>query len=117
MLGSGAIVAIAEGTDMVDLALNATRFFRNESCGKCVPCRVGSQKMVDTIFAVLDGRGTKEDIAIVDQLSDALLMTSICGLGQVVPAPILSTLEFFRNEIDSRIDKTRVMSPSPVAKT
>ena len=108
MLGSGAIVAIAEGTDMVDLALNATRFFRNESCGKCVPCRVGSQKMVDTIFAVMDGRGTKEDIAVVDQLSDTLLMTSICGLGQVVPAPILSVLHFFKNEVDARIDKTRI---------
>jgi formate dehydrogenase/NADH-quinone oxidoreductase subunit F len=110
MLGSGAIVAMAEGTDMVELALNAVRFFRNESCGKCVPCRVGSQKMVDTIFAIMDGRGTKEDIAHIDQLSDALLMTSICGLGQVVPAPILSTLEFFRNEIDQRIDKTRMMT-------
>ena len=106
MLGSGAIVAIAEGTDMVDLALNATRFFRNESCGKCVPCRVGSQKMVDTIFNVLDGRGSAEEIAEIDQLADTLLMTSICGLGQVVPAPILSVLHFFRNEINAHMDKT-----------
>ena len=111
MLGSGAIVAIAEGTDMVELALNACRFFRNESCGKCVPCRVGSQKMVDTIFAILDGRGTKEDIEHIDELSDTLLMTSICGLGQVVPAPILSVLEFFRDEIDARIDKTQLARP------
>ena len=68
----------------------------------------GSQKMVDTIFAILDGRGTKADIETIDHVSDALLMTSICGLGQVVPAPILSTIEFFRNEIDARIDKTRI---------
>jgi len=105
MLGSGAIVAIEEGTDMVDLALNATRFFRNESCGKCVPCRVGSQKMVDTIYNIMDGKGTVEDIANIDQLSDTLLMASICGLGQVVPAPILSTLEFFRDEVDAKMKK------------
>jgi NADH:ubiquinone oxidoreductase subunit F (NADH-binding) len=105
MLGSGAIVAIEEGTDMVDLALNATRFFRNESCGKCVPCRVGSQKMVDTIYNIMEGKGTAEDIANIDQLSDTLLMASICGLGQVVPAPILSTLEFFRDEVEAKMKK------------
>jgi NADH:ubiquinone oxidoreductase subunit F (NADH-binding) len=88
---------------MVDLALNAVRFFRNESCGKCVPCRVGSQKMVDTIYKIMDGKGTVEDLKVIDELSDVLLMASICGLGQVVPAPILSVLEFFKDEVDAKM--------------
>ncbi len=103
MLGSGAIVAVAEGTDMVELALNATRFYRNESCGKCVPCRVGSQKMVDIIYKISQGKGTKADLDDIKQLSDTLVMTSICGLGQVVPAPIESVLKYFKNEIDAKI--------------
>ena len=101
MLGSGAIVAITEGTCLLDLALNATRFFRNESCGKCVPCRVGSQKMVDIIYNMTQGRGTDDDYGIIERLSDTLLMTSICGLGQVVPAPIQSTVKYFKDEIDA----------------
>ncbi len=103
MLGSGAIVAIAEGTDMVEMALNATRFYRNESCGKCVPCRIGSQKMVDIIYKISAGKGTKADLDDIAQLSDTLVMTSICGLGQVVPAPIESVLKYFKNEIDAKI--------------
>jgi NADH:ubiquinone oxidoreductase subunit F (NADH-binding) len=88
---------------MVELALNATRFYRNESCGKCVPCRVGSQKMVDIIYKISQGKGPKADLEDIKQLSDTLVMTSICGLGQVVPAPIESVLKYFKNEIDAKI--------------
>jgi len=100
MLGSGALVVCADDTCMLDMALNAVRFFRNESCGKCVPCRVGSQKMVDILTGWTQGRGTREDFALVEELSDALRMTSICGLGQVVPAPIASVLQHFREEVE-----------------
>ncbi len=101
MLGSGAVVFMAEGTCMLDMALNAVRFFRNESCGKCVPCRVGSQKMVDIIYNLSQGKASDDDVAMIDTLADTLLMTSICGLGQVVPAPILSTLHYFRAEVNA----------------
>ncbi|MBE7464524.1 MAG: NAD(P)H-dependent oxidoreductase subunit E [Planctomycetes bacterium] len=103
MLGSGAIVAIAEGTDLVELALNATQFYRNESCGKCVPCRVGSQKLVDLLHRMAKKEGKREDFETIQRLSDTMLMTSICGLGQVVSAPIDSVLKHFKGEVDAKI--------------
>jgi NADH:ubiquinone oxidoreductase subunit F (NADH-binding) len=86
---------------MLDLALNFTRFYRNESCGKCVPCRVGSQKMVDLIAGLCQGTASDKELEAVPRVADTLLMTSICGLGQVVPSPILSLMEFFKDEIDA----------------
>jgi NADH:ubiquinone oxidoreductase subunit F (NADH-binding)/NADH:ubiquinone oxidoreductase subunit E len=103
MLGSGALIVLAEGTCMLDMALSATRFFRNESCGKCVPCRVGSQKLVDLLTGWTQGQGSSSDIALIEELSDALRLTSICGLGQVVPAPIASMMKHFREEVDAHI--------------
>jgi NADH:ubiquinone oxidoreductase subunit F (NADH-binding) len=98
MLGSGAIVVCAEGRCMLDMALNSVKFFRNESCGKCVPCRLGSQKMVDLLSAWTRGLGKAEDIEALEALSETLKQTSICGLGQFIPYSILSVLEHFREE-------------------
>jgi NADH:ubiquinone oxidoreductase subunit F (NADH-binding) len=92
MLGSGALVVVAEGTDIVELAANVVRFFRNESCGKCVPCRAGSQRAVQILDRYLAGR-TPLDTAELEQLGETLLLTSICGLGQVALNPILSVLK------------------------
>ncbi|HKV03552.1 MAG TPA: NADH-ubiquinone oxidoreductase-F iron-sulfur binding region domain-containing protein [Candidatus Acidoferrales bacterium] len=105
MLGSGALVVCAEGTCMLDMALNATQFFRNESCGKCVPCRVGSQKMVDLLAGWARGEGSSTDLALIDELSEALRLTSICGLGQVVPAPVSSVLKYFRDEVEAHLSR------------
>jgi len=103
MLGSGAVVVCAEPACMLDMALSATQFYRNESCGKCVPCRVGSQKMVDILAGWTQGNASSGDMALVDELSQALRLTSICGLGQVVPAPIASVLKYFREEVEAHI--------------
>jgi NADH:ubiquinone oxidoreductase subunit F (NADH-binding)/NADH:ubiquinone oxidoreductase subunit E len=103
MLGSGALLALSDEACMLDMALNAVRFFRNESCGKCVPCRVGSAKMVDILTEVARGRGRAEHLAMIDDLSHALIQTSICGLGQVVPVPIRSVLTHFRDEVDAHL--------------
>lgn len=103
MLGSGAIVVCAEGTCMLDIALNAVRFFKRESCGKCVPCRVGSAKMVEILTGITQGRGRREEIGLIDELSEALALTSICGLGQVVPNPIGSVLTHFREEVEDHL--------------
>jgi formate dehydrogenase beta subunit len=105
MLGSGAVVVCAEPACMLDMALSATQFYRNESCGKCVPCRVGSQKMVDILAGWSQGKGSPGDMALVDELSQALRLTSICGLGQVVPAPIASVLKYFREEVEAHISR------------
>jgi NADH:ubiquinone oxidoreductase subunit F (NADH-binding)/NADH:ubiquinone oxidoreductase subunit E len=110
MLGSGAMVVCAEGTCMLDMALNAVRFFRNESCGKCVPCRVGSQKMVELLTAWTRGRGSASDYTLLEELSEAMKLTSICGLGQVVPVPIASVLRHFREEVEAHF--TRRECPS-----
>jgi len=109
MLGSGAIVVCDDTTCMLDMALNAVRFYRNESCGKCVPCRVGSQKMTDLLVRWTQG-GVPEpqyraDLALLDELSNAMAQTSICGLGQIVPAPIQSVLKHFRAEVDAHVLK------------
>jgi formate dehydrogenase beta subunit len=103
MLGSGALVVCADDRCMLDMALNTTQFFRNESCGKCVPCRVGSQKLVAMLSAWTHGKSLPSDLALIDELSNALRLTSICGLGQVVPAPIASVLKHFRDEVDSHL--------------
>ena len=103
MLGSGAIVVLSDQACMLDMALNAVRFFKNESCGKCVPCRVGSAKMVDVLTDIAHGRGTAEHMAMIDDLAHTLILTSICGLGQVVPVPIKSVLVHFRDEIDDHL--------------
>ena len=107
MLGSGAIVVCDDTTCMLDMALNAVRFYRNESCGKCVPCRVGSQKMVDMLARWTQGalpeNQYRADLALLDELSLAMGLASICGLGQIVPAPIQSVLKHFRAEIDAHV--------------
>src|SRR5580704_10459816 len=103
MLGSGAIVVCAEGRCMLDMALNAVKFFRNESCGKCVPCRMGSQKMVDILTGWTHGKGTAADMALIDDLTEALKLTSICGLGQFAHSPLSSVLLHFRDEIDAHV--------------
>jgi NADH:ubiquinone oxidoreductase subunit F (NADH-binding)/NADH:ubiquinone oxidoreductase subunit E len=109
MLGSGAIVVCDDTTCMLDMALNAVRFYRNESCGKCVPCRVGSQKMVDLLVRWTQGAMPewhyRADLALLDELSQAMSLASICGLGQIVPAPIQSVLKHFRAEVDVHVLK------------
>jgi NADH:ubiquinone oxidoreductase subunit F (NADH-binding)/NADH:ubiquinone oxidoreductase subunit E len=107
MLGSGAIVVCDDTTCMLDMALTAVRFYRNESCGKCVPCRMGSQKMVELLARWTQG-GVSEgqyraDLALVEELSQAMSLTSICGLGQIVPAPVQSVLKHFRAQIDAHV--------------
>ena len=103
MVGSGAIVVCAEGRCMLDMALNAVRFYRNESCGKCVPCRVGSQKMVEMLTGWTQGLASAGDMALLDELSNAMRLTSICGLGQIAPAPLASVLKHFREVVDEHI--------------
>jgi len=99
MLGSGAVVFVAEGRDLLDVALSITRFFRNESCGKCVPCRVGSEKAV----VMIEEAGAEVDEALLRSLAETMQQTSICGLGQVALGPLLSILSRFPDRI-SRAD-------------
>jgi formate dehydrogenase beta subunit len=103
MLGSGALVAVAEGTDLLAAATNVLRFFRNESCGKCVPCRVGSHKAHAMLTEALQsGDGVEPIEDEIEQLEETLRMTSICGLGQVALGPVTSVLGLRRGATAAR---------------
>ena len=95
MLGSGALVVLAEGTDLLAAAVNVLRFFRDESCGKCVPCRVGSAKSHQILAGVLEAGGgpAQVDNARIGELATVMRRTSICGLGQVALGPVASVLK------------------------
>ena len=109
--GSGAIIVLDRSRCVLDAALNFTRFFRNESCGKCVPCRVGSQKMVDLIKDIRAGKsdagGVERYQTDIKRLDDILVRMSICGLGQVVPIPIMTVMKFWPQEIESHLNKKK----------
>ena len=101
MLGTGAVVVFAETRNLFDIATNLVRFFRNESCGKCVPCRIGSDRAVSLLEAVAEGSRTADELAELEPLNRTLEQTSICGLGQVALIPAISMLEHFPDEVPS----------------
>ena len=107
MLGAG-IVVYAEGSDMLDQALNCTEFFRNESCGKCVPCRQGSERLVQLGAEIKAGRAGAGRLGAIDDVVNdlrlALQQTSICGLGAVAGEPLATAFQFFRADIDRYTD-------------
>ena len=93
MLGSGALVVMAQDTDLLAAAVNVLRFFRDESCGKCVPCRVGSTKAHVILDSLLAAGGGPGDVnGDVRDLAEVMRRTSICGLGQVALGPVMSVL-------------------------
>jgi formate dehydrogenase/NADH-quinone oxidoreductase subunit F len=93
MLGSGAVVVLAEGTNLLAAATNVLRFFRDESCGKCVPCRAGSAKAHQILTGLLAaGGGTGDVDERIAQLEETMRRTSICGLGQVALGPVMSVV-------------------------
>jgi NADH:ubiquinone oxidoreductase subunit F (NADH-binding) len=103
MLGSGALTVVAEGTNLLAAGTNVLRFFRNESCGKCVPCRVGSNKALTLLTDLLEqGKGIADVPEEVVTLEETLRMTSICGLGQVALGPLLSVLGLERGGAEAR---------------
>jgi NADH:ubiquinone oxidoreductase subunit F (NADH-binding)/NADH:ubiquinone oxidoreductase subunit E len=105
MLGAAALVVVAEGTDMIEVATNVVRFFRNESCGKCVPCRTGTQKVVQMLEDILDGRGNGALLDVLPDLEETLAETSICGLGQVALNPITSALKYWGDELAGYLER------------
>ena len=102
MLGA-AFVVYGDRADMVEQALNCVAFYRNESCGKCVPCRLGSQKLVDAPSELRAGRLRRQELGVIGELSDATGSTSICGLGQVAANPIATVLKFFPEEVEKHL--------------
>jgi NADH:ubiquinone oxidoreductase subunit F (NADH-binding)/(2Fe-2S) ferredoxin/Pyruvate/2-oxoacid:ferredoxin oxidoreductase delta subunit len=98
MMGSGGMIVMDEDTCMVDVALYFLRFAQEESCGKCVPCRIGTREMADILARITTGGGREEDPARLEELAVTVHKASLCGLGQTAPNPVLATLRYFREE-------------------
>jgi bidirectional [NiFe] hydrogenase diaphorase subunit len=103
IMGSGGMIVIDEGTDMVDVARFFMTFCQDESCGKCVPCRVGTVQLNHLLTRIIDKVATPQDLQLLESLCDMVKNASLCGLGQTAPNPVLSTLRYFRDEYTSRI--------------
>jgi NADH-quinone oxidoreductase subunit F len=98
IMGSGGLVVMDEDTCMVDLARYFLAFTQDESCGKCVPCRLGTKQMLTILEDICAGRGTEQDLELLETLGEAVQKGSLCGLGQTAPNPVLTTLRYFRDE-------------------
>ena len=98
MIGSGGLVVMDENTCMVEVARFFMRFTQNESCGKCVPCREGTKRMLEILDRIIDNQGTLEDLDLLTELSDTITSTALCGLGQSACKPVQSTMKYFREE-------------------
>lgn len=98
MMGSGGLIVMDENTCMVDIAKFFLAFTVDESCGKCVPCRIGNKRLYEILEKITEGKGTMEDIDKLEQLSKDVIEGSLCGLGKTSPNPILSTLKYFKDE-------------------
>jgi NADH-quinone oxidoreductase subunit F len=107
IMGSGGMVVTDEDTCMVDLARYFMSFVQEESCGKCVPCRVGTKAMLTVLERICAGKGQPGDVEYLERLGQEVKRASLCGLGQTAPNPVLSTIRYFRDEYEAHIrDKT-----------
>lgn len=107
IMGSGGLVVMDDRTCMVDVARFFLEFTRKESCGTCVPCRVGTKHLVDILTRICEGKGQKGDIHRLEELANDVKAGSLCGLGQTAPNPVLSTLQYFRDEYEAHINEKR----------
>ena len=105
IMGSGGMVVMDESTCMVGMAKFFLDFTAKESCGKCVHCRLGTKRMLEILTRIVDGKGEKGDIELLEELCYAVKDGALCGLGQTAPNPVLTTLKYFRNEYEAHIKK------------
>ncbi len=107
IMGSGGLVIMDEDTCMVDVAKFFLEFTQRESCGKCVPCREGTKQMLLTLERITRGEGTLEDLDKLEELAVMVKESSLCGLGQTAPNPVLTTLRYFRHEYEAHINEKK----------
>ncbi len=105
IMGSGGMVVMDEDTCMVDVARYFLSFTQDESCGKCVPCRLGTKQMLDILEDITNGKGKLEDIDLLLNLGEQVKAGSLCGLGQTAPNPVLTTIRYFRDEYEEHIKR------------
>ena len=107
IMGSGGLVVLDEANCMVDTAKFFLEFTQRESCGKCVPCREGTKKMLDILTRITEGNGKPEDLDTLQYLGEQIKATSLCALGGTAPNPVLTTLKYFRHEYEAHINEKR----------
>ncbi|WP_300383682.1 NADH-quinone oxidoreductase subunit NuoF [Clostridium sp.] len=107
MMGSGGMIVMDEDNCMVDIAKFYLEFIVDESCGKCTPCRIGSKRLLEMLNKIVEGRGTKEDLKKLKDLSKVIKDTALCGLGQTAPNPVLSTMTYFMDEYDAHVNEKK----------
>ena len=112
MLGTGAIVVMEEGTDMVDVARRQMHFFAHESCGKCTPCRMGTRQLTNTLDRIVAGKGRKGDIGLLEYTCNHMVGNTFCPMGDAAVNPVMSTLKYFRQEYEHYIEHK---GPMPMA--
>jgi bidirectional [NiFe] hydrogenase diaphorase subunit len=113
IMGSGGMIVMDETSNMVDVARFFMEFCMSESCGKCVPCRVGTYQMHELLDKICRGEGRQRDLDLLKELCDVVRNTSLCGLGQTAPNPVLSTLRYFESEYNTLInDKAAAAEPA-----
>ncbi|AYD39497.1 NADH-quinone oxidoreductase subunit NuoF [Clostridium fermenticellae] len=103
MMGSGGMIVMDEDNCMVDIAKFYLEFTVEESCGKCTPCRIGNKRLLEILTNITNGQGTEEDLQKLRDLAETIKDTSLCGLGQTAPNPVLSTMKYFMNEYDAHV--------------
>ncbi len=103
LLGAGAIIVYDESRDVIDIIHRTMEFLAEESCGKCTPCREGTTVMVEMLGRLYRGEGRKNDITVLEQLSSTMILSSLCGLGQAAPNPVMDSLEHFKSAYEMRI--------------
>lgn len=103
IMGSGGLICMDEDTCMVDVARFFMEFVQDESCGKCVPCRLGTKRMLEILQRITVGNGKEGDVELLIELAETVKVTALCGLGQTAPNPVLSTIKYFRDEYDEHI--------------
>jgi len=116
VLGSGAITVFDESRDVIDFVYRTMEFLAEESCGKCAPCREGTEVMLEILGRLTKGEGEQQDIEILEDLSNVMILSSLCGLGQSAPIPVLDTLRYFRNEYENRIGQSMFLRTLRVIK-
>jgi len=105
-LGSGAVVVFDESRDVIDFVYRTMEFLNEESCGFCTPCREGTEVMMEILGRLVKGDGVEEDLGALEDLSNAMMASSMCGLGQTAAIPVLDTLKYFRNDYETRISQS-----------
>lgn len=114
MMGSGGMIVMDNETCMVDVARYFLNFLTQESCGKCIPCRMGVKRMHEIVSGICEGKGTAEDLTRLEELANSIKEASLCGLGKSAPNPVLSTIRYFRREYEAHILEKRC--PAKVCK-